>query len=77
MNGKDCSVLKNIHGIWSVMCHYERCRLLQPAYCLSAMRFLLPASLNLIRKGLLGVIGTFVINPGKNKDIMRDLLCLS
>ena len=23
------AVLKNIHGIWSVMCHYERCRLLQ------------------------------------------------
>lgn len=23
------AVLKNIHGIWSVMCHYEQCRLLQ------------------------------------------------
>ena len=23
------AVLKNIHGIWDVMCHYERCRLLQ------------------------------------------------
>ncbi len=23
------AVLKNIHGIWGVMCHYEQCRLLQ------------------------------------------------
>ena len=73
MNGKDCSVLKNIHGIWS------SCAPMSDAGCCSPLTvsrlcvFLLPASLNLIRKGLLRVIGTFAINPGKNKGAVAKL----